>query len=296
MIDLLISIASLIIGVIATVLVSSYYFRKSFTKSLTAYVQFSSLPLRGIDPEARKAIEIKYHDQQVENLFEIQFLIANTGDKAIRDVIDPLTLTIPNGSSLLDASLLHVSPDGRRVTIKSSDDQRHVSFSFPVLNSGEFFIVKLLLNGAPETKAFIFAITADELPPTLKIQHLPPDAIATSRKRGFDRGPLIVGSVFLLFGSAVATLVWNNFSKMPNPRTVPLKEFLTSVGLLNGAATALAAFAALVFILFGSIIAAMSFTGGTFPPSHAKFIVPNNKRLLKNYRPFVHAIDADVDE
>jgi len=76
--ELLISIGSLVIGIIATVLVTKYYFRRSLEKSLTPYIQFSSSPLKDIDPAVRKALEVKYQDHAIDNLYEIQFLIANT--------------------------------------------------------------------------------------------------------------------------------------------------------------------------------------------------------------------------
>jgi len=129
--QLLISIGSLVAGIVAAGLVSRYYFRRSVEKSLTPYIQFSSSPLKGIDPEVRKELEVKYRDHAIDNLYEIQFLIANTGDKAIRDVIEPLTLTIPDGCVLLDASVLHVSPKGRKIILEMSEDKQEVRYIFP---------------------------------------------------------------------------------------------------------------------------------------------------------------------
>jgi hypothetical protein len=296
MTSLILSIVSLIVGVVATVLVSRYYFRRSFNKSLTAYIQFSSLPLSGIDPTARKAIEIRYYDRVVENLFEIQFLIANSGDKAIRDVIEPLTLAIPSSAILLDASILHVSPDGRHVGLKISADQQRVSFDFQVLNSDDFFITKLLLDGSPKLKDFSFTIVADELPPRLKPAFLPPDSVASSRERKFEPSALFAGIAILLVGVAVAQLVWAQWSRLPDWKTLTVWSFLKALSL-NNWASFVAVIPALALILAGSLIAITCFTEGTFPPPKRKYIVPKKGLLLRSHRPFlVRSVDESKDE
>jgi hypothetical protein len=296
MASLILSIIGLIVGVVATVLVSRYYFRRSFNKSLTPYIQFSSLPLSGIDPTARKAIEIRYHDRVVENLFEIQFLIANSGDKAIRDVIEPLTLAIPRSTILLDASILHVSPDGRHVGLQISSDQQRVSFDFKVLNSDEFFIAKLLLDGSPKPKDFSFTIVADELPPRLKPRLLPPDAVASSRERKFEPFALFFGIAMLLVGTAVAQLVWAQWSRLPDWKTLTVWSFVKALSI-NNWASFVAAIPALALIVGGSLLAATFFTEGTFPPPKRKYIVPKKGLLLRSHRPFfVHAVDESKDE
>jgi hypothetical protein len=127
--DLAVSLASLIIGVVATVWVSRYYFKRTTDKSLTPYLQFMSSLFDGVDPSVRESLKIAYKGTAVTELLEVQFLIANTGERPIRDVIAPLTLSIPENCSLLDASLLHISPEGREVEIKHTPDT--VVFRFP---------------------------------------------------------------------------------------------------------------------------------------------------------------------
>ena len=105
------SIASLILGVVATVWVSRYYFKRTVDKALTPYIQFSSSLFEGVDPSVRQALTIDYKGTSVKELLEIQFLIANTGERPIKDLIKPLTLIIPAGCTLLDASMLHIAPD-----------------------------------------------------------------------------------------------------------------------------------------------------------------------------------------
>ena len=85
--DLVISIGSLIVGVVA----SRYYFKRTVDKSLTPYIHFSSSLFDGVDPSVRESLKIAYKGTPVNELLEIQFLIANTGERSIRDVIHPLT-------------------------------------------------------------------------------------------------------------------------------------------------------------------------------------------------------------
>ena len=281
--QLLISIGSLVAGIVAAGLVSRYYFRRSVEKSLTPYIQFSSSPLKGIDPEVRKELEVKYRDHAIDNLYEIQFLIANTGDKAIRDVIEPLTLTIPDGCVLLDASVLHVSPKGRKIILEMSEDKQEVRYIFPLLNSGEFFISKLLLNGAPTEESFSFSIVADELPPTLTPTHLPYDSIASSRKREFEFSLLTAGLVITVLGLAIVKLIYDGWSSLPNWSEHGFWEFFTSLGF-SGWALFASILPAFVFLLIGVMLTVASFTEGSFPPPKKKFIVPDDRQLLKRRR------------
>jgi hypothetical protein len=91
-----------------------------------------------------------------------------------------------------------------------------VQLVFPLLNSGEFFIMKLLLNGSPSPRDISFNITADELPPVIKPQYLPNDAISTtSEKREFDVPLLIFGIMYLLFGSSIFSIIYSSWSELP---------------------------------------------------------------------------------
>jgi hypothetical protein len=110
-------------------------------------------------------LKITYKEKLVDDLLEIQFLIANTGVRAIRDVISPLSVEVPETCSLLDTAILYVSPAER--IVRSQIDGRKVIFDFPLLNANEFFIVKLLLQGQAKPKDLKFTITVDDLPPIL---------------------------------------------------------------------------------------------------------------------------------
>jgi len=279
--SILISIISIIFGIIATIIVSSYYYKKSFKKSLTPYTQFFSTPLHGIDQEVRKDLIIKYKDKEIQELFEIQFLIANTGDKAIRDIIKPLTLTIPGKCNLLDATILHISPSGRNISLEYFEESNKISFCMQLLNSNEFFIVKLLLDKECEAKEFIFSIVADELPPILEGRTLTYDDIKSSEaENNIDFGLIGVSGLFIIFGLTIGYVVSISFVTLPSIKELGL-SFFYIIGLRGWAI--ILSYSAPVFILIvGIMFLFLAFTDLKFPFSKKMFIVPNDKQLLKS--------------
>jgi len=167
-----IAIASLVVGGTISAFVTWFFFRKSVNKRLSAYIQFASPVLAGVDdPEVRKALEIRYRGTTIDDLLQLQFVVANEGQRAIRDLIEPLSLVLPKSAKLLEANILHTEPRGREVTIKSTelpDQKTRVEFHFKLLNKNEFFFVKMLINGELDHHNLRFHITVDDLPPTIR--------------------------------------------------------------------------------------------------------------------------------
>ena len=219
--DAMISIVSLLGGVLATVAVARYYFLRTVeksNKSLTPYIDFFSELLDGIDPEVREALSIKYQELEVEDLIEVQFLVANSGERPIRDVIKPLTLVIPDSSTIMNVALLHISPEGREVSLKVDKDTNTIEFLFDLLNKDEFFVVKLLLNGKADIDDFVFSITVDDLPPTLETKSLPNDLVQVEdadKTSEIEWELIFGGAVVLLFGASVGYLAINVSASLP---------------------------------------------------------------------------------
>lgn len=277
--DLAIAIGSLIVGVVASVLVSRYYFKRTVDKSLTPYVQFSSSLFDGVEPSVRESLKIAYKGTPVNELLEIQFLIANTGERAIRDVICPLSLDIPAGCSLLDASILHVSPEGREVKI--SQTVSSVVFTFALLNSGEFFISKLLLHGKATPKDFKFSITVDDLPPTIDAVRLPHDLIESEKKRKFAPDLLVVGLILTVVGSALAGLIYAQW---------PVLLMCWRTGLITSfpehwpiiISSVIGAIPALLLLVAGPMTFVGAFTNFSFP-KRRRFRVPEGFQRRRFY-------------
>lgn len=211
--DVVIAVVSLILGVAGSVWASKYYFQRSVDKALTPYLQFSTSLFTGAK-RMRDDLKIAYRGTPVQDLTETQFLIANTGERSIKGLLKPLTLHIPEGAAVLEASILHIDPDGREVTV--SHTAGDVEFHFPLLNSGEFFITKLLLSGTADWKDFRFTITAEDLPPVLRLQLFNRDLIERDGKRRFEWGAVAFGIALLIVGAGVARLIYE---------TVPIWKF-----------------------------------------------------------------------
>tara|TARA_B110000971_G_scaffold159326_1_gene162811 strand:+ start:693 stop:1640 length:948 start_codon:yes stop_codon:yes gene_type:complete len=200
----LIALASISVGVWATFFISRYYYRRSVDKELTPFIQMQSNVLSRIDSEVKSDLHIKYKEIKVESLQQVQFLIANTGERAIRDIIKPLNLHLPNDVEVMDASILYVSPTDREVSLEVSEKKNSINFNFSLLNKDEYFIFKLLLNGAPKKTDLKFTITAAYLPPTLVTKRFTIDQIEQEGKNE-KANPFVVG-VFIA-GLSVSVFV-----------------------------------------------------------------------------------------
>lgn len=281
--DLILSLGSLFIGIVSSVWVSAYYFRRSLKKSLIPYIQYYSSPFKDLDVDVRSALKVTYQQESVEDLFEIQFLIANTGDKAIRDVIEPLALNIPEQCTLLDASIIHKQPNELKIDLIADKEINRVTINFPLLNSGDFFILKLLLNGTPKSDAWQFSIVVDELPPILKTERLNYDSIASSKKREFEFSLLGFGLLATFCGLAQFKVIYNELAYLPNFEG-SLVNLFSKINL-DTVAVVLTFISALIFFLIGVMMSAASFTEGRFPPSKKKFVVPEH--IHKSHMRFI---------
>src|SRR6476620_7191576 len=144
------TLAGILFGGLISYFISKFYYKKTIKiKTLSCYVQYISEFLTDIDEDVKKKLEIDYEGQKVNSIYQVQFIIANTGDFPIRDIIRPLILKIPNQAEVLDANIIHIEPTGREVVLKTikNPNENIVEFQFPLLNSGEYFVTKLLVKG-----------------------------------------------------------------------------------------------------------------------------------------------------
>lgn len=281
--NFLISILGIVIGIFSTILVSIYFYRKNLKKSLTPYIQFYSSPFEGMDKDVKKDLQIKYQGKEINNLYEIQFLIANTGDRSIRDIIEPLTLQLPSDFEILDSSVIYVFPEGRKIDLNFNKEKNEIKFIFPLLNSGEFFITKILINGTPTVNDFKFTIIADELPPIINSEILPYDAISTSRRKKFHLIPFISGAILTLLGLSIVKVIFDSWNTLPKSEKYGFLSFIFSLNLSNWSLI-LSILPTFLILIFGFLLILAGFTNGRFPPRNKKFIVPNDERLLKRNR------------
>jgi len=158
----------IISSVITWIITRYYYLRNRNIRTLTPYKNFIAKVFSDIDPELKKELKIKYKGTEVDNFYQVQFTIINTGNRSLNNFIKPLTLIIPNNGEILDVKILHIHPKGREITFNIRPGKNFISYNIPLLNSGEYFVTKLLIKGDVESdKDFIFKVSAEDLPPEI---------------------------------------------------------------------------------------------------------------------------------
>ncbi len=226
------TVIGIIIGGIVTILVSRYFYKKSQkSKELSCYVQYISEILTNIDPDVKNNLEIEFKEHKVEKLYQAQIIIANTGDISIKSIIKPLKLNIPAEGEILDANIVYFEPKGRQDSLNLTVDSSSITFDFPLLNSAEYFIVKVLVKGNPpkpeieekeneergyrlyeyeskQYKLFKFTITAEDLPPEITSSPLPSN-YSRYEPDGFDFSTLWGTAIFGFLGFSVAFILYN---------------------------------------------------------------------------------------
>jgi len=166
------------LGIALTWFISYKYYRKSKNISLLQpFIDYSTGILIGIEPAIKKRLLIKYDNVDIENLFELKFVIANTGNVVINNIKKPLTLKFNEEYELLNVEILRIEPQGREVRLNLSDNSEKIEFIFNLLNPGEYFEFKVLLKSnnddsdvelfPPTFNDYKFSIEADNLPPQL---------------------------------------------------------------------------------------------------------------------------------
>jgi len=216
----------IVAGAVVTILVARYYFTRTVAKKLGAYLIFKSQIFAGIDSEVRKQLKFTFRNTEVEDLLLLEFVIANEGDRAISGFIEPLRLRLPSGAKALDASILHRVPESLRIELRTAED-RDPEFDLPLLNKGEFFVVKLLLTGAAARKNPSLTMLADDLPRSLDLQWLPPVQVMEGQ-RSVEWGGVLGGAlVIILFAGLTYVLVMLR-SLQPSLFPYPWQSFAVS--------------------------------------------------------------------
>lgn len=196
-----IAIVTTVIGVVSAVLVSRHYFRRSSKHYLAIYALPSVAVLRAADSQINRDLDIRFRGQAVTDLCILELLVANEGVSAVRAPIRPLTVTIKDGCSIVDASVTYIHPEGRDVEVRVIS-AREFSCIFDLLNTDEYFYVKLITDGQLDSYDLDVAVTAEDLPPRLEVKsgysaHFEDD------DRRFKPGLLIGALVFFLISASV---------------------------------------------------------------------------------------------
>jgi len=225
------SIISFILGGILTIFVGWLFYKKSNKKiSIIPYLDFFSKLFDNVEPEIKKDLKILYKESEIEHLYSVQFTIENNGNKPIRDLMEPLTLSIPKEFEIMDGSISEINPVGRKVELKQNLIENKIIIDFPLLNPKEFFVFKILFKGEITEflknkrkqkypisdnvdyesgynekdiiEYFELKITVDDLPPILKIKK-------ESREGSSENENSTSENIFhLIIGVAMGYILW----------------------------------------------------------------------------------------
>ena len=89
---IIITISSIICGAIITWIITRYYYlRNRNIRSLTPYKNFVAKVFSDIDPSLKKDLKIKYKGIDVDNFYQVQFTIINTGNRSINNFMGVFT-------------------------------------------------------------------------------------------------------------------------------------------------------------------------------------------------------------
>jgi hypothetical protein len=224
------TVLGIVIGVVATIIVGHYYFKRTTNKSIAVYLTLNSRIFAGIESSVREQLKFYFHDSEVRDLSQIEFIIANDGERAIRDCIEPLSLQMPVGVEILDASILYRKPEQLIADVEqniSTIGVAQLRFRFPLLNQGDFFLVKLLLNGSLKRDDLEFHILADDLPRAIKAKRLPAQSTTTAKPR-VEWSGVVVGGILVLLGLSQAYAMYLLYRASPQFFPLPWASFKPS--------------------------------------------------------------------
>lgn len=294
MINVALTLIGIILGIAATALVGRYYFRRTTTRAITPFVHLHSWILSGIDPEVRKHLKILFHDEPVDDITHLQVLVANTGSRAVRDCIRPLRFVFPKGIVVLDHSVIHRHPKELEVKSGKGDpdeqDREVVQVQFPLLNSNDFFLLKLLLKGSLKPTDIDCRITVDDIPPTLDLQWLPPSATEKEPKK-VDWPAFGVGLGFLVFVASLVYVVSLLWQAQPSLFLLPWKTY--EFNIVNALVFLMVLIGTLAVVLVGILLMTGIAFERAFRGSRPRFPLPDGLQPSYRFRLLPGSIEGD---
>lgn len=270
------TLVGIVVGVVATVLVSHYYYRRSTLKSLKVYLILNSRVFAGIEPAVRQELHFSFRGDEVAELQHIEFLVANDGERAVSGLIEPLRLTLPDGVRVLDASILHRSPEALQAAVDAggaADSPAGLIITFPLLNKGDFFAVKLLLSGRVQLEALKFTVLADDLPRSINAEWLPPTARSEPGSR-IEWSAVATGLVFMLLAAGIGHSLYLLRTLRPELFPYPWDVFRPT---WHVASLAITAATGLLLALLGLVLSTFVALEGLFV-RRGRFSLPSELR------------------
>ncbi len=145
------------VGIPITWYITRYYYVKTKKKyNFKIFLRYATSFFDNIETPIKE--KLTFDGSPVIELAKLRFLIANTGNVSITNVIHPLKMCYPHDSEII--SYYIYDPYGRIVKEAFNDDDNFMIFNFDLLNPGEYFEIEILIQ--------INADDVDESPSILK--------------------------------------------------------------------------------------------------------------------------------
>jgi len=196
------------IGIIATGILSHLYHKRNHCRSLGVFVRYDARFFDKIDSSIRHSLTVEYNGRPIDQLQQIEIVVANDGEQAVKQLIEPLRISFPPNARILEKSITKRSHPDIQVEIvqHSNQDAEVLAISFPLLNSGEYFSLSLLIEGSVSPKTTACVLAAEGLPRKLSVEPL---GISFTSTRSFASKASEVSVVAILAICPITWVVWS---------------------------------------------------------------------------------------
>jgi hypothetical protein len=225
------AILGILFGIISTTIVAHYYYKRSRRKTLSAHIIMNNNIFGGVHSDDRKNLRFEYRGEQIDNLYQMEILIGNDGEQAISNCLKPLTLDIPKNIKVIDVSIIHKYPPELDINIHRDDSESSnskITFNFLLLNKGDYFVVKLLLNEYIKLEDCIFRIMSDDLPRKIYSSWFSIETMGRGQFIGESVGILVVGVILLVNGISTLFTLFLFHRFQPELFPIPWETFKPS--------------------------------------------------------------------
>lgn len=172
MLTLIEAAATTVIGIIGAFAVARYYYAKTATHRLAIYVVANDGAFETVAPSVRREMSLQFRGIAVEDLNVLDMLIENQG-AAVSLPIRPLKFRLDGTARAVSASIAYARPAGLDIAIEIKSD-RELECIFPLLNPGDYFVVRIVTDGPVASGRISATIIAPDLPPQIEIFGRPP--------------------------------------------------------------------------------------------------------------------------
>lgn len=135
-----------VIFVVISIIVSGIFFRLQRQRSALSWKIISNTPLVRINSEVKGNLQVLFNGNPVKDIQLIIIKIINTGNVSIKsgDYERPLNLNFDENAQILAAEVIETNPNN--IEVSANIEEREVFISPTLLNKGDSFTIKILVN------------------------------------------------------------------------------------------------------------------------------------------------------